>query len=258
MDAWISHCTRSASGRHISVAAGVLGLPTDACDHGARARDAHATTPRPIPQAVSTAPSWSSLLSAFFRRRAATRPVPRDLHAGDLYVDDEAASCFSTSSSGAASIPATRWLGGESGLSRCGDEGPAAAGKIVVADGRVGPVKPEAQVRQDLEPSPPAHDAGPGATCRTPTSPPAVGAGRRLKNVNCPASWCLRSIPLRRGVHTARAEWQMNVRPATPGTSQTSLVDVTSSHQSDVRSKWKSQSALQKWGGLRPLLDAVK
>lgn len=74
-----------------------------------------------------------------------------DLHAGNLYVDDDGKVVFFDFGIMGRIDPRTRWLLRELVFALLVKKDHAAAGKIVVLMGAVGTVKPEAQAAKDLE-----------------------------------------------------------------------------------------------------------
>ena len=74
-----------------------------------------------------------------------------DLHAGNLYVDDDGKIVFFDFGIMGRIDPRTRWLLRELVYALLVKKDHAAAGKIVVLMGAVGTVKPEAQAAKDLE-----------------------------------------------------------------------------------------------------------
>lgn len=74
-----------------------------------------------------------------------------DLHAGNLYVDDDGKIVFFDFGIMGRIDPRTRWLLRELVYALLVKKDHAAAGKIVVLMGAVGTVKPEAQAARDLE-----------------------------------------------------------------------------------------------------------
>src|SRR6201995_2733335 len=74
-----------------------------------------------------------------------------DLHAGNLYVDDQGRIVFFDFGIMGRIDPRTRWLLRELVYALLVKKDHAAAGKIVVLMGAVGTVKPEAQAAKDLE-----------------------------------------------------------------------------------------------------------
>ena len=74
-----------------------------------------------------------------------------DLHAGNLYVDDDGKIVFFDFGIMGRIDPRTRWLLRELVYALLVKKDHAAAGKIVVLMGAVGNVKPEAEAAKDLE-----------------------------------------------------------------------------------------------------------
>ena len=114
-----------------------------------------------------------------------------DLHAGNLYVDDDGKIVFFDFGIMGRIDPRTRWLLRELVYALLVKKDHAAAGKIVVLMGAVGTMKPEAQAAKDLEKfATPLTMTVRSATCPTPRSASSSPRWPTPTTSSCRASWC--------------------------------------------------------------------
>src|SRR6202521_5350764 len=124
MDAWVSHLHSSPLGKNIRV-------PQVYWDH--------------------TTEKVKALLFSLFEGGLRHGLFHGDLHAGNLYVDDQGRIVFFDFGIMGRIDPRTRWLLRELVHALLVKKDHAAAGKIVVLMGAVGTMRPEAQAAKDLE-----------------------------------------------------------------------------------------------------------
>ncbi|OFJ55617.1 ABC1 kinase family protein [Mycolicibacterium grossiae] len=152
MDAWVSHMHASPLGENIRVAqvywdltsARVLTMERIS---GVRIDDVAAIRKK----GFDGVDLVKALLFSVFEGGLRHGLFHGDLHAGNLYVDDDGKIVFFDFGIMGRIDPRTRWLLRELVYALLVKKDHAAAGKIVVLMGAVGTVKPEAQAAKDLE-----------------------------------------------------------------------------------------------------------
>ncbi len=160
-----------------------------------------------------------------------------DLHAGNLYVDDQGRIVFFDFGIMGRIDPRTRWLLRELVYALLVKKDHAAAGKIVVLMGAVGTVKPEAQAAKDLE------------AFSTPLTMKSLGdlsyaeIGRQLStladayDVKLPRELVLigkQFLYVERYMKLLAPSWQMMSDPQLTGYFANFMVEVSREHQADV------------------------
>ncbi len=160
-----------------------------------------------------------------------------DLHAGNLYVDDQGRIVFFDFGIMGRIDPRTRWLLRELVYALLVKNDHAAAGKIVVLMGAVGTVKPEAQAAKDLE------------KFATPLTMQSLGEmsyadiGRQLSalaeayDVKLPRELVLigkQFLYVERYMKLLAPRWQMMSDPQLTGYFANFMVEVSREHQTDV------------------------
>jgi predicted unusual protein kinase regulating ubiquinone biosynthesis (AarF/ABC1/UbiB family) len=160
-----------------------------------------------------------------------------DLHAGNLYVDDQGRIVFLDFGIMGRIDPRTRWLLRELVYALLVKKDHAAAGKIVVLMGAVGAVKPEARAAKDLE------------AFATPLTMKSLGdmsyadIGRQLStladayDVKLPRELVLigkQFLYVERYMKLLAPKWQMMSDPQLTGYFANFMVEVSREHQNDV------------------------
>jgi predicted unusual protein kinase regulating ubiquinone biosynthesis (AarF/ABC1/UbiB family) len=160
-----------------------------------------------------------------------------DLHAGNLYVDEQGRVVFFDFGIMGRIDPRTRWLLRELVYALLVKKDHAAAGKIVVLMGAVGAVKPEAQAARDL------------AAFSTPLTTKSLGEmsyaqiGRQLSaladayDVKLPRELVLigkQFLYVERYMKLLAPNWQMMSDPQLTGYFANFMAEVSRTHQSDV------------------------
>ena len=152
MDAWVSHMHASPLGRNIRVpqvywdltSARVLTMERI---QGVRIDDVAAIRK----EGFDGTELVKALLFSVFEGGLRHGLFHGDLHAGNLYVDDDGKIVFFDFGIMGRVDPRTRWLLRELVYALLVKKDHAAAGKIVVLMGAVGNIKPEAEAAKDLE-----------------------------------------------------------------------------------------------------------
>ena len=152
MDAWVSHMHASPLGRNIRVpqvywdltSARVLTMERV---QGVRIDDVAAIRKKNFDGTELV----KALLFSLFEGGLRHGLFHGDLHAGNLYVDDDGKIVFFDFGIMGRVDPRTRWLLRELVYALLVKKDHAAAGKIVVLMGAVGNVRPEAEAAKDLE-----------------------------------------------------------------------------------------------------------
>jgi ubiquinone biosynthesis protein len=160
-----------------------------------------------------------------------------DLHAGNLFVDDQGRIVFLDFGIMGRIDPRTRWLLRELVYALLVKKDHAAAGKIVVLMGAVGTVKPEKQAAKDLE------------AFATPLTMKSLGdlsyaeIGKQLStladayDVKLPRELVLigkQFLYVERYMKLLAPKWQMMSDPQLTGYFANFMVEVSREHQSDV------------------------
>src|SRR6201990_692484 len=152
MDAWVSHMHASPLGENIRVAqvywdlTSARALPMERIQ-GTRIDDAATIRKKGFDGETLV----KALLFSVFEGGLRHGLFHGDLHAGNLYVDDDGKIVFFDFAIMGRIDPRTRWLLRELVYALLVKKDHAAAGKIVVLMGAVGTMKPEAQAAKDLE-----------------------------------------------------------------------------------------------------------
>ncbi|OBF54952.1 ABC1 kinase family protein [Mycolicibacterium monacense] len=152
MDAWVAHMHASPLGRNIRVPQVYWDLTSERVltmerVSGIRIDDAAAIRKKGFDGTELV----KALLFSLFEGGLRHGLFHGDLHAGNLYIDDDGKIVFFDFGIMGRIDPRTRWLLRELVYALLVKKDHAAAGKIVVMMGAVGTVKPEAQAAMDLE-----------------------------------------------------------------------------------------------------------
>ena len=206
MDAWVSHMHASPLGKNIRVpqvywdltSARVLTMERI---QGVRIDDVAAIRK----QDFDGTELVKALLFSLFEGGLRHGLFHGDLHAGNLYVDDDGKIVFFDFGIMGRVDPRTRWLLRELVYALLVKKDHAAAGKIVVLMGAVGNVRPEAEAAQGPgEVRHPAHHAEPRRHVLRGDRQAALHPGRRLRRQAAARAGVDRqAVPLRRAVHEA-------------------------------------------------------
>src|ERR1700760_728498 len=152
MDAWVSHLHSSPLGKNIRVPQVYWDFTSDRVltmerVHGIRIDDVAALRKAGFDGTELV----KALLFSLFEGGLRHGLFHGDLHAGNLYVDDQGRIVFFDFGIMGRIDPRTRWLLRELVYALLVTKDHAAAGKIVVLMGAVGTMKPEAEAAKDLE-----------------------------------------------------------------------------------------------------------
>ena len=152
MDAWVAHMHASPLGKNIRVPQVYWDLTSERVltmerVHGVRIDDAAAIRKAGFDGTELV----KALLFSVFEGGLRHGLFHGDLHAGNLYVDDDGKIVFFDFGIMGRIDPRTRWLLRELVYALLVKKDHAAAGKIVVLMGAVGTMKPEAEAAKDLE-----------------------------------------------------------------------------------------------------------
>ncbi len=152
MDAWVAHMHASPLGKNIRVPQVYWNLTSERVltmerVTGVRIDDAAAIREKGFDGTELV----KALLFSLFEGGLRHGLFHGDLHAGNLYVDDDGKIVFFDFGIMGRIDPRTRWLLRELVHALLVKKDHATAGKIVVMMGAVGTVKPEAQAAKDLE-----------------------------------------------------------------------------------------------------------
>jgi ubiquinone biosynthesis protein len=238
MDAWVSHLHASPLGRNIRVPQ----VYWDFTSHrvltmervnGIRIDDAAAIRKAGFDGVELV----KALLFSLFEGGLRHGLFHGDLHAGNLYVDDEGRIVFFDFGIIGRIDPRTRWLLRELVYALLVKKDHAAAGKIVVLMGAVGTIKPEAQAAKDLE------------AFSNPLTMKSLGdmsyadIGRQLStladayDVKLPRELVLigkQFLYVERYMKLLAPRWQMMSDPQLTGYFANFMVEVSREHQTDV------------------------
>ncbi|WP_396906195.1 ABC1 kinase family protein [Mycolicibacterium phlei] len=152
MDAWVSHMHASPLGRNIRVPQVYWDLTTERVLTMERIQGTRIDDVKTIKEKGFDGEELvKALLFSVFEGGLRHGLFHGDLHAGNLYVDDDGKIVFFDFGIMGRIDPRTRWLLRELVYALLVKKDHAAAGKIVVLMGAVGTVKPEAQAAKDLE-----------------------------------------------------------------------------------------------------------
>ena len=238
MEAWVSHLHASPLGRNIRVPYVHWEYTTERVltmerVHGIRIDDAAAIRKAGFDGVELV----KALLFSVFEGGLRHGLFHGDLHAGNLYVDDQGRIVFFDFGIMGRIDPRTRWLLRELVYALLVKKDHAAAGKIVVLMGAVGTVKPEAQAAKDL------------AAFSTPLTMTSLGdmsyadIGRQLStladayDVKLPRELVLigkQFLYVERYMKLLAPKWQMMSDPQLTGYFANFMVEVSREHQADV------------------------
>ncbi|HEY3997135.1 MAG TPA: AarF/ABC1/UbiB kinase family protein [Mycobacterium sp.] len=238
MDAWVSHMHVSPLGKNIRVPqvywdfTGERVLTMERI-HGIRIDDAAAIRKA----GFDGTELIKALLFSVFEGGLRHGLFHGDLHAGNLYVDEQGRIVFFDFGIMGRIDPRTRWLLRELVYNLLVKKDHAAAGKIVVLMGAVGATKPEAQAASDLE-----KFATP-LTMQTLGDMSYADIGRQLStladayDVKLPRELVLigkQFLYVERYMKLLAPKWQMMSDPQLTGYFANFMVEVSREHQSDV------------------------
>jgi ubiquinone biosynthesis protein len=238
MDAWISHLHASPLGKNIRVPQVHWTLTTERVltmerIQGIRIDDAAAIRKAGFDGTELV----KALLFSVFEGGLRHGLFHGDLHAGNLYVDEQGRIVFFDFGIMGRIDPRTRWLLRELVHALLVKKDHAAAGKIVVLMGAVGTMKPEAQAAKDLE------------AFSTPLTMTTLGdlsyadIGRQLStladayDVKLPRELVLigkQFLYVERYMKLLAPNWQMMSDPQLTGYFANFMVEVSREHQSDI------------------------
>ena len=238
MEAWVSHLHASPLGRNIRVPQVYWNLTTDRVLTMERVQGIRIDDVAAIRKAGFDGTELvKALLFSLFEGGLRHGLFHGDLHAGNLYVDEQGRIVFFDFGIMGRIDPRTRWLLRELVYALLVKKDHAAAGKIVVLMGAVGTVKPEAQAAKDLE------------KFATPLTMQTVGdmsyadIGRQLStladayDVKLPRELVLigkQFLYVERYMKLLAPKWQMMSDPQLTGYFANFMVEVSREHQSDV------------------------
>jgi predicted unusual protein kinase regulating ubiquinone biosynthesis (AarF/ABC1/UbiB family) len=238
MEAWVAHLHASPLGRNIRVPDVHWNYTTERVltmerVHGIRIDDVAALRKAGFDGVELV----KALIFSLFEGGLRHGLFHGDLHAGNLYVDDQGRIVFFDFGIMGRIDPRTRWLLRELVYALLVKKNHAAAGKIVVLMGAVGTVKPEAQAAKDLE------------AFSTPLTMKSLGdmsyadIGRQLSaladayDVKLPRELVLigkQFLYVERYMKLLAPKWQMMSDPQLTGYFANFMVEVSREHQSDV------------------------
>jgi predicted unusual protein kinase regulating ubiquinone biosynthesis (AarF/ABC1/UbiB family) len=238
MEAWVSHLHASPLGRNIRVPQVYWNLTTDRVLTMERVQGIRIDDVAAIRKAGFDGTELvKALLFSLFEGGLRHGLFHGDLHAGNLYVDDQGRIVFFDFGIMGRIDPRTRWLLRELVYALLVKKDHAAAGKIVVLMGAVGTTKPEAQAAKDLE------------KFATPLTMQTLGdlsyadIGRQLStladayDVKLPRELVLigkQFLYVERYMKLLAPRWQMMSDPQLTGYFANFMVEVSREHQSDV------------------------
>src|SRR6202522_1879757 len=152
MDAWVSHLQPSPLGKNIRVPQVYWDYTTEKVLTMERVQGVRIDDVAAIRKAGFDGTELvKALLFSLFEGGLRHGLFHGDLHAGNLYVDDQGRIVFFDFGIMGRIDPRTRWLLRELGHALLVKKDHAAAGKIVVLMGAVGTMRPEAEAAKDLE-----------------------------------------------------------------------------------------------------------
>jgi ubiquinone biosynthesis protein len=238
MDAWVSHMHVSPLGKNIRVPQVYWDFTTERVltmerVHGIRIDDAAAIRKAGFDGVELV----KALLFSVFEGGLRHGLFHGDLHAGNLYVDEQGRIVFFDFGIMGRVDPRTRWLLRELVYALLVTKDHAAAGKIVVLMGAVGTMKPEAQAAKDLE-----KFAAP-LTMQSVGDMSYADIGRQLSaladayDVKLPRELVLigkQFLYVERYMKLLAPKWQMMTDPQLTGYFANFMVEVGREHQSDV------------------------
>jgi ubiquinone biosynthesis protein len=238
MDAWISHLHASPLGKNIRVPQVHWKFTTERVLTMERVEGIRIDDVTAIRKAGFDGTELvKALLFSLFEGGLRHGLFHGDLHAGNLYVDDQGRIVFFDFGIMGRIDPRTRWLLRELVYALLVKKDHAAAGKIVVLMGAVGTMKPEAQAAKDLE-----KFATP-LTMQTLGDMSYADIGRQLSaladayDVKLPRELVLigkQFLYVERYMKLLAPRWQMMSDPQLTGYFANFMVEVSREHQSDV------------------------
>ena len=238
MEAWVSHLHASPLGKNIRVPQVHWDFTSDRVltmerVHGIRIDDAAAIRKAGFDGTELV----KALLFSLFEGGLRHGLFHGDLHAGNLYVDDQGRIVFFDFGIMGRIDPRTRWLLRELVYALLVKKDHASAGKIVVLMGAVGTMKPEAEAAKDLE-----RFATP-LTMQTLGDMSYADIGRQLStladayDVKLPRELVLigkQFLYVERYMKLLAPKWQMMSDPQLTGYFANFMVEVSREHQTDV------------------------
>src|SRR5271156_1800210 len=233
MDAWVSHMHGSPLGKNIRVPQVYWDYTTERVLTMERVQGIRIDDVAAIRKAGFDGTELvKALLFSLFEGG-----LRHGLFPGDLYVDDKGRIVFFDFGIMGRIDPRTRWLLRELVYALLVKKDHAAAGKIVVLMGAVGPMRPEAEAAKDLE------------SFATPLTMTSLGdmsyadIGRQLStladayDVKLPRELVLigkQFLYVERYMKLLAPKWQMMSDPQLTGYFANFMVEVTREHQTDV------------------------
>ncbi len=238
MEAWVSHLQASPLGRNIRVPQVYWDFTSGRVLTMERVQGIRIDNAAAIRKAgFDGVELIKALLFSLFEGGLRHGLFHGDLHAGNLYVDEQGRIVFFDFGIMGRIDPRTRWLLRELVYALLVKKDHAAAGKIVVLMGAVGTVKPEAQAAKDLE------------AFSTPLTMKSLGdmsyaeIGRQLStladayDVKLPRELVLigkQFLYVERYMKLLAPQWQMMSDPQLTGYFANFMVEVGREHQADV------------------------
>ncbi len=238
MEAWVSHLHASALGQGIRVPQVYWDFTSDRVLTMERVSGIRIDDVAAIRKAgFDGVELVKALLFSLFEGGLRHGLFHGDLHAGNLYVDDQGRIVFFDFGIMGRIDPRTRWLLRELVYALLVKKDHAAAGKIVVLMGAVGTMKPEAEAAKDLE-----RFATP-LTMQTLGDMSYADIGRQLStladayDVKLPRELVLigkQFLYVERYMKLLAPKWQMMSDPQLTGYFANFMVEVSREHSSDV------------------------
>jgi predicted unusual protein kinase regulating ubiquinone biosynthesis (AarF/ABC1/UbiB family) len=238
MDAWVSHLHASPLGKNIRVPQVHWNFTTERVLTMERVQGIRIDDAAAIRKAGFDGTELvKALLFSLFEGGLRHGLFHGDLHAGNLYVDDQGRIVFFDFGIMGRIDPRTRWLLRELVYALLVKKDHAAAGKIVVLMGAVGTMRPEAQAAKDLE------------KFATPLTMQTLGElsyadiGKQLSaladayDVKLPRELVLigkQFLYVERYMKLLAPKWQMMSDPQLTGYFANFMVEVSREHQSDI------------------------
>jgi predicted unusual protein kinase regulating ubiquinone biosynthesis (AarF/ABC1/UbiB family) len=238
MEAWVSHLHASPLGKNIRVPQVYWDFTSDRVLTMERVQGIRIDDVKAIRKAGFDGTELvKALLFSLFEGGLRHGLFHGDLHAGNLYVDDQGRIVFFDFGIMGRIDPRTRWLLRELVYALLVKKDHASAGKIVVLMGAVGTMKPEAQAAKDLE-----KFATP-LTMQTLGDMSYADIGRQLStladayDVKLPRELVLigkQFLYVERYMKLLAPKWQMMSDPQLTGYFANFMVEVSREHSSDV------------------------
>jgi len=238
MEAWVSHLHASPLGRNIRVPQVYWDFTSDRVLTMERVSGIRIDNVAAIRKAgFDGVELVKALLFSLFEGGLRHGLFHGDLHAGNLYVDDQGRIVFFDFGIMGRIDPRTRWLLRELVYALLVKKDHAAAGKIVVLMGAVGTMKPEAEAAKDLE-----RFATP-LTMQTLGDMSYADIGRQLStladayDVKLPRELVLigkQFLYVERYMKLLAPKWQMMSDPQLTGYFANFMVEVSREHSADV------------------------